>query len=169
MYRPRQTSSHTGTEAACLNPHLISSQLPKFEPPMTSDSTSNNNSADLTPPAIIEQSRLAVVFTFYTLLCTYTIYGLWQVPGGNIPALGFLWILKMAPLLIFAPGLRQRHLRTFAWLSFVVLLYFVVSVQIAFVEDTRLYGIFITLLLSVLFCALVVSIRNFRNFYKTPL
>ena len=62
---------------------------------MTSDSTSNNNSADLTPPAIIEQSRLAVVFTFYTLLCTYTIYGLWQVPGGNIPALGFLWILKM--------------------------------------------------------------------------
>ncbi len=136
---------------------------------MTSDSTSNTPSIEDTPPAMIEKSRRVVVFTFYALLCTYTAYGLWQVPDGNIPALGFLWILKMVPLLIFAPGLRRQHLRTFAWLSFVVLLYFVVSVQTAFVEQTRLYGIVVTLELSVLFCALVVYIRSYRGFYKTSL
>ncbi len=136
---------------------------------MTSDFANNTATADDTPPAIIEKSRRVVVFTFYALLCTYTAYGRWQVPDGNIPALGFLWILKMVPLLIFAPGLRRRHLRTFAWLSFVVLLYFVVSVQTALVEQTRLYGIVVTLELSVLFCALVVYIRSFRGFYKTSL
>lgn len=136
---------------------------------MASDFTSNITSIEDTPPAMIEKSRRVVVFTYYALLCTYTAYGLWQVPDGNIPALGFLWILKMVPLLIFAPGLRRQHLRTFAWLSFVVLLYFVVSVQTAFVEQTRLYGIVVTLELSVLFCALVVFIRSYRGFYKTSL
>ncbi|MES3008191.1 MAG: DUF2069 domain-containing protein [Pseudomonadota bacterium] len=136
---------------------------------MTSDFAHNTDPTISTPPAVIEKSRLVVVFTFYALLCTYTAYGLWQVPDGNIAALGFLWILKMVPLLIFTPGMRRRHLRTFAWLSFVVLLYFVVSVQTAFVEQTRVYGIVVTLLLSVLFCALVVYIRSYREFYKTSL
>lgn len=136
---------------------------------MTSDFTNNITPTLDTPPSIIEKSRLVVVFSFYALLCTYTAYGLWQIPDGNIAALGFLWILKMVPLLIFTPGLRRRHLRTFAWLSFVVLLYFVVSVQTAFVEQTRLYGIIVTLQLSVLFCALVIYIRNYRGFYKTSL
>jgi uncharacterized membrane protein len=139
------------------------------EQTMTADSTENITPTDDIPPAVIEKSRLVVVFTLYALLCTYTAYGLWQIPDGNIAALGFLWILKMVPLLIFTPGLRRRHLRTFGWLSFVVLLYFVVSVQTAFVEQTRVYGIVVTLELSVLFCALVIYIRSYREFYKTSL
>lgn len=122
-----------------------------------------------TAPALIEQSRNAVILTYCALLLTYTLYSLWQIPGGNVTAIIFLWLLKVVPLLIFMPGLRKRHLRTHAWLSFVVLLYFVVGVQTAFVEETRVYGIAVTVLLSALFCALVSYIRAFRGYYKTSL
>jgi uncharacterized membrane protein len=123
-----------------------------------------------TVPAIIELSRRAVIVSYYTILCTFTLYSLWQLPGdSNAVAIGFLWVIKMVPMMIFAPGLRRRHLRTYAWLSFVVLLYFIQSVQTAFVEDSRLYGIVITLMLSVLFSALVIHIRAYRNFYNTSL
>lgn len=128
------------------------------------------NSENVTPPAMIEHSRIATNISFYTLLATMTLYSLWQIPnGGNITAVAVLWVLKMVPLLIFIPGLRKRHLRTYAWLSFVVLLYFILGVQTAFIEQTRIYGIIITVLLSMLFCALVLYIRAYRNFYKIPL
>ncbi len=120
-------------------------------------------------PALIEQSRKVVLLCYCALLLTYTLHSLWQIPEGNVTAIVFLWLVKILPLLIFVPGLRAKHLRTHAWLSFVVLLYFIVAVQTAFVEETRLYGITITLLLSLLFCALVIYIREFRNFYRTSL
>jgi uncharacterized membrane protein len=125
--------------------------------------------AQNSPPALIESSHRAVIFCYSALLAVFTFYGIWQIPEGNITAIIVLWLIKSLPLLIFAPGLRARKLRTYAWLSFVVLLYFVQGVQTAFTEDARLYGIVISLLLSLLFCALVVYIRSYRGFYKTPL
>lgn len=122
-----------------------------------------------TPPALIERSHRAVVICYSALLLTFTLYGLWQMPEGNVTAIVVLWLIKSLPLLIFVPGLRARKLRTYAWLSFVVLLYFVQAVQTAFTEDARFYGIVVSVLLSLLFCALVVYIRTFRNYYKTPL
>ena len=120
-------------------------------------------------PALIEQSRRAVMITYFTLLIVFTVYSLWQLPASNLPSIIFLWLMRSVPLLIFLPGLLKRHLRTFAWLSFVVLLYFVQSVQTAFTQDGRLYGLIVTGLLCVLFCAVVVYIRAYRDFYKTPL
>lgn len=122
-----------------------------------------------TPPASINLSHRAVLYLYAALLLTFTTYGLTQIPGGNLTAIIVLWLIKCLPLLIFLPGLRARKLRTYAWLSFVVLLYFVQGVQTAFTEDARLYGIIVTVLLSLLFCALVVYIRAYRGFYKTPL
>jgi len=125
--------------------------------------------SESTAPALIEQSRRAAMITYFTLLVVFTGYSLWQLPGSNLPSIIFLWLLRSVPLLIFLPGLLKRHLRSFAWLSFVILLYFVQSVQTAFTEDGRLYGIVVTGLLSVLFTAIVVHIRAYRGFYKTPL
>ncbi len=131
---------------------------------------SENPAPSATPPTAIENSRVATNISFYALLATLTLYSLWQIPnGGNITAVAVLWVIKMVPLLIFIPGLRKRHLRTYAWLSFVVLLYFIWGVQTAFIEQARIYGIIVTVLLSILFCALVVYIRAYRNFYKTSL
>lgn len=122
-----------------------------------------------TPPALIASSHRAVVILYNALLLIFLLYALWQLPGGNVAAITVLLLIKSLPLLIFAPGLRARKLRTHAWLSFVVLLYFVQSVQTAFTEDARLYGIVVSIVLSLLFCALVVYIRSFRGYYKTPL
>lgn len=120
-------------------------------------------------PALIEQSRRAVMMTYFSLLIVFTAYSLWQLPGSNLPSITFLWLMRSVPLLIFLPGLLKRHLRTFAWLSFVVLLYFVQSVQTAFTEDGRFYGLLVTALLCVLFTAVVVYIRAYRGFYRTSL
>lgn len=122
-----------------------------------------------TPPALIASSHRAVVICYSALLLIFTLYALWQIPGGNVTAIVVLWLIKALPLLIFVPGLRARKLRTYAWLSFVSLLYFVQSVQTAFTQDGRLYGIVVSVLLALLFCALVVYIRTFRSYYKMPL
>ncbi len=122
-----------------------------------------------TPPASIDLSHRAVVYLYAALLLTFTAYGLAQIPSGNITAIIVLWLIKVLPLLIFLPGLLRRKLRTYAWLSFVVLLYFIQGVQSAFTEEARLYGIIVSGLLSLLFCALVVYIRVYRGYYKAPL
>lgn len=121
------------------------------------------------PPALIENSHRAVVMCYSALLIIFTLFGLWQIPGGNVTAIVVLWLIKSLPLLIFVPGLRARKLRTYAWLSFVVLLYFIQAVQTAFTEDARVYGVALSILLALLFCALVVYIRAFRDYYKAPL
>lgn len=44
-----------------------------------------------------------------------------------------IWFL---PLVVFVPGMLRDHLRSFAWLSFVTLLYFVSGVQRVFAEPS---------------------------------
>ena len=124
---------------------------------------------DTTPPAIIDKSHRAVLLLFYALLLVFTGYGLWQIPDGNLPAILLLWLIKALPLLIFVPSLHMRKLRAYAWLSFLVLLYFIQGVQTAFTEEARVYGVIVTLLLSGLFSALIVYIRSYRQFYKVSL
>lgn len=122
-----------------------------------------------TPPAIIDKSHRTVLALFYALLLLFTAYGLWQIPDGNLPAIVMLWLIKSLPLLIFVPSLHKRRLRAYAWLSFLVLLYFIQGVQTAFTQEARVYGILVTLLLSGLFSALIVYIRSYRQFYKVSL
>ncbi|MEY3668299.1 MAG: hypothetical protein RL572_1839 [Pseudomonadota bacterium] len=123
--------------------------------------------AESQPPRLIEESHRAVVYSYGSLLAVFVLYSLWQIiNGGNAVAVLVLLIIKTLPLVIFIPGLRVRRLRTYAWLSFVSLLYFIQSVQTAFTQDARLYGIVCTLIIATLFCALVVHIRSYRGFYK---
>ena len=39
-----------------------------------------------------------------------------------------IWALRVVPLLIFVPGLIRDNLRTYIWLCFVILLYFITLV-----------------------------------------
>lgn len=45
---------------------------------------------------------------------------------------GFIWALKLVPLMLFLPGMLRDNLRSFIWLCFVSLGYFLVLVQRAF-------------------------------------
>jgi uncharacterized membrane protein len=45
-----------------------------------------------------------------------------------------IWALRLAPLLVFLPGLVADRVRTYIWLCFVILLYFVTLVLRLFVD-----------------------------------
>jgi len=130
--------------------------------------TATEDSPQASPePAIIAQSHRVVIGSYVALLAMFALYGLWDLlTGGSAIAIAVVWLFKTVPLAIFVPGLRARKLRTYAWLSFVSLLYFVQSVQTAFTVEDRAYGIVVTLIISCLFCALVVYIRSYRGHYK---
>jgi len=90
-------------------------------------------------------------------------------------ALGFslampvIWLLQILPLLIFLPGMLSGRARSHAWLSFVILLYFVHGVLLAFSAERRWLGITEVILCSLLFIGLIVHIRRYRDHYQTPL
>ena len=46
----------------------------------------------------------------------------------------FIWALKLAPLLLFLPGMYRDNLRSYIWLCFVSNMYFVVLVQRIFAQ-----------------------------------
>ena len=48
-----------------------------------------------------------------------------------------VWGLWFLPLLVLVPGLLRDRLRSYAWLCFVALLYFVAAVQRLFAEPGR--------------------------------
>ncbi len=113
----------------------------------------------------IRYSRLLVLITFYGLIVTFSVKTMAAVVAGSNPAAAVaVWVFQTAPLLIFIPGLHARHLRTYAWLSFVSLLYFIPSVVTAFRPDALYYGLLLSLLCTGLFIALVAYIYLARKY-----
>ncbi len=52
-----------------------------------------------------------------------------------------IWVAYLLPLLIFLPGMLRDRLRSYIWLCFVVLLYFIRLVERLFVDPTSLASI----------------------------
>lgn len=113
-------------------------------------------------PQSLQQSKLAVLVACYGLLLTFLV--------GSIAAIGQLslatpviWLIQTVPLLIFMPGLHRGRPRSYAWVSFVVLLYFMHGVLAAFDPARRLLGIIEIFLCVFLFVAVIVFIRKYRG------
>ena len=72
-----------------------------------------------------------------TLLCYFVLlacmfYGCWSFgPAGLAPKL-VLWLLISGGLLLVAPGLIRKHKRSYIWLCYILLMYFVFCVQFLF-------------------------------------
>jgi uncharacterized membrane protein len=47
-----------------------------------------------------------------------------------------LWLFKIIPLLIFIPGFIKKHYRTYSWLCFAILFYFIWMVPLAMGRGT---------------------------------
>ena len=70
-----------------------------------------------------------------------------------------MWLILSLPLLIFVPGVWRRGIYSFAWLSFVSLLYFAQSVTALFVPWRRpLDVVHLALSIALFICALL-SVR----------
>jgi uncharacterized membrane protein len=80
-----------------------------------------------------------------------------------------VWFFKLAPLLLVLPGALRDRLRSWVWVSFVSLLYFLFAVQRVFAEPAALRGQLELLAVVVLFLASMLYVRwRARELRATP-
>lgn len=119
-------------------------------------------------PHPIALYRQCVLAGYYSLIAFFFVSTPLMLGGISFGTLS-ISALQTLPLLIFAPGLQRTRLRTYGWLSFVVQLYFVHGVLVAFRPGQMLQGSIEVALTVGVFVALILFIRTFRELYKTPL
>ena len=71
----------------------------------------------------------------------------------------FIWTLKLLPLLIFLPGMLKDNLRSYIWLCFVCLGYFMILVQRAFAQPDSLLVAMGLVAVVILFTAAMLYVR----------
>lgn len=70
-----------------------------------------------------------------------------------------IWIMRVLPLLIFVPGMRRDNLRSFIWVCFVCLLYFITLVERLFADPADLVSIVAMVSVVSLFVASMLYVR----------
>jgi len=75
-------------------------------------------------------------------------------------------LVAILPLAIFIPGLRKPHHRTYSWLCFVLLMYFLFLVPLLMSYWSLIYWA-LTILVSILFIAAMMTSRwlQYWNYY----
>jgi len=121
-----------------------------------------------TLPSSIELLRKSLLAAYYALLIYFVVSAL-MVFGEFRPASLAIWLIQVTPLLIFARGLHYANLRTYGWVSFVILLYFMHGVLIAFQPGQFLLGLVEALLSTLIFVLLILFIRQYRDHYQVSL
>lgn len=130
----------------------------------TNDPQKDHSPAHYPPIDYVRRSYLAVMVCYFGMIGLFTVKAVHNlIRGMPITLAIFFWLFSVLPLLIFLPGLRQHNVRTHAWLSFVILLYFAHAVSVAFTAGSLLYGLVFCLLCTALFCALIFHIRTARK------
>ena len=119
-------------------------------------------------PANIELLRKSVLGTYYALLLYFVVSAV-LVFGDLRAASLVIWLIQVTPLLIFARGLHQARLRTYGWVSFAILLYFMHGVLIAFEPGRFWLGLVEASLSTLIFVLLILFIRQYRDYYKVSL
>jgi len=71
----------------------------------------------------------------------------------------FIWFLKLVPLLVFLPGMLRDNLRSFIWLCFVCLGYFLVLVQRIFADPGSLLTVSGLTAVVILFTSAMLYVR----------
>jgi uncharacterized membrane protein len=71
----------------------------------------------------------------------------------------FIWMLKLLPLLLFLRGMLNDNLRSFIWLCFVCLGYFLILVQRVFAQPDNLLVIGGLIAVVILFIAAMLYVR----------
>jgi len=84
----------------------------------------------------------------------------------------FIWLLKSLPLLLFLPGMYRDNLRSYIWLCFICLGYFLVLVQRAFAEPGSLLVVSGLVAVVILFTSSMLYVRwrarELRNLSADP-
>lgn len=70
-----------------------------------------------------------------------------------------IWLGKLLPLLIFLPGMCRDNLRSYIWLCFVCLLYFIAQVERLFAQPGHPLVVVGTIAVVTLFTAAMLYVR----------
>ncbi|MEH6585599.1 MAG: DUF2069 domain-containing protein [Halioglobus sp.] len=70
-----------------------------------------------------------------------------------------IWLAVMLPLIVFLPGMLQDNLRSFIWLCFVSLLYFMRLVVNLFQDPHDILSIVGMFAVTLLFCSAMMYVR----------
>jgi len=70
-----------------------------------------------------------------------------------------VWIVRVAPLLLFLPGMLKDNLRSYIWLCFVCLLYFMTLVLRLFADPANVVAILAMTSLVSLFISAMLYVR----------
>ena len=119
-------------------------------------------------PKPLQRSKLVVLTAYYGLFLYFLVSSI-LVYERLSPISIIVWLIQIVPLLIFLPGLHRTHLRTYAWLSFVMLLYFIHAVLVAFEPASLWLGITEITLCTIAFGFLMLFIRQYRKHFQVNL
>ncbi len=102
--------------------------------------------------------RYARTLTHLLLAFLIASFCVWQVSRPTGPSV-FFWVVQLLPLVILIPGLRRGNPRTYIWLCFVLLAYFIKGVD-GIVSPSRAWIDYVTLAVSVvLFITAMITSR----------
>ena len=119
-------------------------------------------------PENLRRTRRLALSAYFGLLLYFFANTAIVTPGFTL-ATPVIWLIQTLPLLIFLKGLLQNNLRTYAWMCFVVLLYFTHGVLLAFDPPWRWLGVTEVLLCVIMFVAMILYIRQYREHFKVGL
>ncbi|WP_269617559.1 DUF2069 domain-containing protein [Zhongshania sp. BJYM1] len=105
-----------------------------------------------------EFARFFMKLSYIGFLITLTL-GTWVwVQEGRQPSIT-IWVIRLAPMLMFAVGVFKAQLRPIAWMCFASLLYFVMAVTEALSSLAIWFNYVELAMVVVLFCSSTVFIR----------
>jgi uncharacterized membrane protein len=119
-------------------------------------------------PAALRRSRLVVLASCYGLLLYFLISSTIAINRFGFTTV-LIWLIQVIPVLIFLPGLHRQRVRSYAWMTFVILLYFMHAVLAAFDPGRRIFGFVEIGLCAVMFLFLILYIRQYRAHFGVPI
>lgn len=110
---------------------------------------------------------LITLLSYGLLLATISLAH-WKLHPPEVDSPFLIWLARIGPLLMLAPGILSKWPRWFAWLCFVVLFYFTSAVVEAFLRND-LSGWIQTLLCVTLFVSSMLYVRWYYQGIKWKL
>ena len=100
-------------------------------------------------------ARIGVLISLIALILTLTLEN-WLSEPLSISR----WLVQVIPLFAFLPTLLSNKLRSYQWLCFVILIYFIIGVLDIFTVGKLISGIMLTCFCVLLFCSAIIYIHQ---------